>query len=259
MSGSLSIPNAFAAAVTATGLQLDNNFNTITAYINDPTNRNNYGTDSGGTNTIAIAFTPAVSGFTGGLELTFKAANTNTGGVVLIPNSIGTRTVVNADGSALSSGQIQAGSVYKAIDDGTRAIFIQPAIPATQAQVQTATGSATFLTPGVVKYHYGVAKGEAWWNGTATGTLTGSQLSITGNISSIARTGAGTWSFTLSSAFANTQFVVLSGSSPTAGMSLTQELASGRTTAGFVITAINAATAAVDIISGNVAVWGALP
>src|SRR5262245_46658956 len=105
MSGTSSVPNTFASAVTATGQQLDTNFGTIVAYINDPTNRNNYAADTGGTNTIALAFSPAVAGFTGGLELTFKAANTNTGGVILIPNSAGTRTLVNSDGSALSPGQ----------------------------------------------------------------------------------------------------------------------------------------------------------
>lgn len=124
MSGVLTIANAFTNAVTATGAQLDANFGSVTAYINDPTNRNNYAPDTGGTNTIALSFSPAVTGFTGGLELTFKAANTNTGGVILIANSAGTRTVVNADGSGLSAGQIQAGAVYKVIDDGTRAVMI---------------------------------------------------------------------------------------------------------------------------------------
>ncbi len=231
MSGTASVPNSFANAVTATGQQLDSNFSTIVAYINDPTNRNNYAVDSGGTNTIAIAFVPAIAGFTGGLELTFKAANTNSGGVVMIPNGVGTRTVVNADGTSLVAGQIRAGNVYKTVDDGTRAVFIGPNI-------------------------MGQANAAAWWNGTATGTITGSERSITG-ISEIARTGAGTWSFSLSAPFSNTRYVVLSTAASTAGIAIMQE--STRTTAGFVLTAFNAATAAVDIRWGNLTVYGSLP
>lgn len=255
MSGVLTIPNAFTNAVTATGAQLDADFNSVTAYINNPTNRNNYGADTGGTNTIAISFSPAVAGFTGGLELTFKSANTNTGGVVLIPNSVGTRTIVNADGSALSAGQIQAGSVYKAIDDGTRAIFLAPAIPATQAQMQTATAAATFLTPANAKYHHGIGKAAGWFNGTETGTITTNALV---NVTSIARAGVGTWSVALTNAFADTRFVVLCGAPvPTAGLAIMQEVS--RTTIGFVIGAYNASTTAVDIVYGSFEVYGLLP
>lgn len=258
MSGTASVPNTFASAVTATGQQLDSNFSTLVAYINNPTNRNNYAVDTGGTNTIALSFSPAVAGFTGGLELTFKAANTNSGGVVLIPNSIGTRTVVNSDGSALSAGQITAGMVYKTIDDGTRAVFIGPSIPATQAQVVAATVGGVFITPAVAKYHPGVAKASAWWNGTATGTITGSEREISG-FTAISRAGVGTWSFALSAPFATTRYVVLADASATAGLAITREIAASRTTAGFVITAFNAASTAVDITWGNLAVYGTLP
>ncbi len=233
MSGTVSVPNSFANAVTATGQQLDSNFSTVAAYINDPTNRNNYAVDSGSTNTIALAFSPAIAGFTGGLEITFKAANTNSAGAVLIANSAGTRTVVNSDGTSLQAGQIRAGNCYKTVDDGTRAVFIGPNI-------------------------MGEAKAAAWWNGTATGTITGSQQNVTG-FNAISRAGAGTWSFALSAPFANTRYVVLSGAAATAGLALTQELAASRTTAGFVITAFNASTTAVDILWGNLAVYGTLP
>lgn len=257
MSGTVSVPNSFANAQTATGAQLDANYGTIVVYINDPTNRNNYAADTGGTNTVALAFSPAIAGYTGGLEITWKAANTNSGGVQLIANSAGTRTVVNADGSSLVAGQMVAGSIYKGIDDGTRIVFISSGVPASQAQVETATAGASFLTPATARYHPGVAKATAWWNGTATGTITGSFQNLYG-ISSVARQGAGTWSFGLTTAFSNTQYVVVHAVAPTAGISIMQELASARTTAGFVLTSNNAGTAAVDIIFGKLAVYGDL-
>lgn len=258
MSGTASVPNTFASAVTATGLQLDANYNTIVAYLNDPTNRNNYAADTGNTNTIALAAAPAVTAYAAGLGITFKANNTNAGGVKLIANSAGTRTVVNADGSALSPGQILAGSIYQVLDDGTRAIFISPAIPASQAQMETATASATFVTPSAFKFHPGAAKAAAWWNGTATGTLAAAERNLYG-ISAVSRAGAGTWSFALTTAFSNTQFVVVTGHAPTAGLALLQELPGARTTAGFVIRALDTATTAVDLIWGNLTVHGDLP
>ena len=234
MSGTLSVPNSFANAVTATGQQLDSNFTTAAAYINDPTNRNNYAVDSGGTNTIALSFSPAIGGFTGGLELTFKAANTNSGGVVLIPNSIGTRTVVNADGTSLRAGQIRSGNVYKTVDDGTRAVFIGPNI-------------------------MGEAKALAWWNGTATGTITGSEREISG-FNAVSHGGVGTWSFSLSAPFSNTRYVVISNVVATSpGLAITKELMSARTTAGFVITIFDMGTTAVDVTCGSLAVYGSLP
>lgn len=204
MSGTASVPNTFASAVTATGQQLDSNFSTLVAYINDPTNRNNYAVDSGSTNTVALAFSPPITGFSGGLELTFKAAATNTGGVVVVANSIGTRTLVNSNGSALSAGQIVAGGVYKAIDDGTRAVFIGPITAATKAQMQTATAGGLFVTPSVAQYAPGAAKAWALWSGTATGTIT----ALTSyNVGNIVRGGTGTYTISMVTGFASTAWV----------------------------------------------------
>lgn len=196
MSGALSVPNTFASAVTATGAQLDANYGTITAYINDPTNRNNYAADTGSTNTVAIAFVPAVvGGYTGGLELTWKWAFTNTGPVVVNANVLGNITLVNPDGSNLQPGQGIAGSIGKGVYDGTRAIFLSPPSPATQAAMQTATASATFVTPAQMANSPGVAKVWAQFSGTATGTVI---AGASYNVSQIVRNGTGTYAVTFS-------------------------------------------------------------
>ena len=56
----MTLPNTFGTKTAATGQQLDSNFATVAAYINDPTNRNNYAVDSGSTNTIALSFVPGL-------------------------------------------------------------------------------------------------------------------------------------------------------------------------------------------------------
>lgn len=124
MSGTASVANTFQSAVTATGLQLDNNFATIVAYINDPTNRNNYAADSGNTATFAIALSPAPGGYTAGLEITFKAANANAAAAQVNVNSLGAKNIVDQNGQSLILNAMPAGSIVKAVYDGTRFVAI---------------------------------------------------------------------------------------------------------------------------------------
>lgn len=196
MSGTAGVPNLFAAAVTATGAQLDANYSTVVAYLNDPTNRNNFATDGAATNTVALTFSPAVvGGYSTGLELTWKWGTTNSGGVVLNANGLGNVSLVNADGTALSAGQGQVGSIGKGIYDGTRFIFITPTgTPASAAQVSAAATLVPYVSPGRMQNHPGVAKAWAVFNGTITGTITASSSY---NISSIVRTGTGSYTITL--------------------------------------------------------------
>lgn len=208
MSGTASVSTQFSAATSATGAQLDGNFSTIVAYINDPTNRNNYAADTGSTNTVALSFSPpVVGGYTTGLEIAFKAAALNSGAVVVNANGLGNRNLVNSDGSAMQAGQIQAGSVYKAAYDGTAFIFISggPA-PATKAQMQTATSAVTFVTPAQAQNHPGAAKAWTLFIGTNTGTI--SSLASY-NVSSVTRLGGGTYSVVFTTAFASTAFVAV--------------------------------------------------
>jgi hypothetical protein len=209
MSGTASVSNAFTSVTSATGAQLDANFNTIVAYINDPTNRNNYAADTGSTNTIALTFAPAVvGGYTAGLEITFKPAFTNTGAVLVNANGLGNKSLINADGTALSSGQLVAGSVYKAAYDGTQfiGIFGAPTLAATAAQQSAAVSITTFTSPGRQQNHPSAAKAWAAWPGTITGTVTAFSSY---NVASIVRAGVGTYSIALTTAFATTAWAAI--------------------------------------------------
>ena len=159
---SATVTNTFQAQTGPIPLsQLDTNFSDLVSYLNNPLNRNNFAVDSGTTNTIALSFNPSVSGYTRGLEITFKAAATNTGSVAVNIGSLGVRGILNQDLTSLQSGQVQANSIYKAVDDGTRFIFIGFPSPASQTDMQTATVVAAYVTPAQVQNNRGVAKAGA--------------------------------------------------------------------------------------------------
>lgn len=210
MSGTASVPNTFQAAVTATGLQLDQNYSTVVAYLNDPTNRNNFSADGGTTNTVVTTFSPpVVGGYTAGLELAWKWAATPTGGVVLNANGLGNIAVVNPDGSALLAGQGTVGGIGKSVYDGTRAIFLSPPSPASAAAVSAAVTLAPYVSPGRMQNHPGVAKALAVWNGTATGTFSADAAY---NVTNVTRVGAGSYSVVITTPFASTNWVALANS-----------------------------------------------
>jgi len=207
MSGSASVTNTFQARSGSIPLaNLDTNFTDITGYLNDPTNRNNYATDTGTTDTILISFTPPVTGYTAGLSISWKSINGNSGGAMVVnANSVGAKALLNPDQSVPQAGQFIVGGVYDAVYDGTQFILQTGyAVPATKAQVQTATSAITFVSPAQAQNHPGVSKAWASFNGSATGTTT---ISGNGyNISTITRTGTGSYTVVFATPFANTLY-----------------------------------------------------
>lgn len=252
MSGTAGIGTLFAAAVTATGAQLDANYDTLVVYLNDPTNRNNYGQGGAVTNTVAVTFVPpVVGGYTAGLELTWKWGTLNTGAVVLNANGLGSISLVNPDGTALQAGQGLAGSIGKAVYDGTRAIFLAPPSPASKAAMQTATASATFVTPAQMVNHPGVAKAWAVVDGTATGTvLTTFGYGITQHV----RAGTGTYVFSMTTPLANANYAVLSTNRSGGAAAIVQE--AGRSSATFTVVSANLSATAQDCNTFHVAIFG---
>lgn len=257
MSGVLTIPNQFANAVTATGAQLDADFNTVTAYINDPTNRNNYAADGGAaTNTLTLTFSPPiVGGYSAGLEITFKATNTNTGAVVLNGNGLGNASLVNPDGSALQSGQLPAGAPAKAVYDGTNFVFLAPPSPVSQAQMETATASSGFVYPSAVQWHPGVAKAAAFLIGTATGTILPGAFMSSYGVTSVVRTGTGTYVITFAKGFSSTQFAFIHGGAS----AISAEATSGRSTNAVTLLTQSSSGTPSDSLFVNFAAYGDLP
>lgn len=179
MSGTASVATQFQGAVTATGLQLDNNFSQLVSYLNDPTNRTNYGTDGGTTNTLVInPSPPVVGGYSAGLTITFRAAFTNNGAVVANVSGIGNASVLDQQGRQLTSSAIVSGSVYQMAHNGTSAFnILSPnniAANAPTATTYEAAGTYTFTAAAGVVWQILEAVGGGGGGGnTGTGPSAG--------------------------------------------------------------------------------------
>lgn len=243
MSSTASVPNSFANAVTATGAQLDANYTTIVAYLNDPTNRNNYAADGAATNTVVLTFSPpVVGGYTAGLDLCWKWGQTNTGAVQANANGLGLINVVNPDGSALQPGQGVQGSIGRGVYDGTRAIYITPPSPASKAAMQTATAAASFVTPAQTQNHPGVSKAWAFITRTATAYT----LLDAYNVSSVGRAGTGTITINFTTPFTTTTYPALVSAAEGSVGNVFMSVVTKTTTSCVVIIANSAATATAD-------------
>ena len=121
------VPNVFQNATTTLPLsQLDSNFTTITNELNDLNNYSNFSLDTGTANAIVCNFPAGITTTTiaTGCEVTFEAANANTGATTLLVqvNSVtilAATAVKNEDGSALSGAEFRLGGIYTVVYDGT--------------------------------------------------------------------------------------------------------------------------------------------
>ena len=244
-----SVSNTFANAVTATGLQLDQNYNALVDYLNQPLNRNNYAADTGNTNTVVLTFSPPVSAYSAGLEITFQAASTNaTGGVFINANGLGNQNFIQPGGGELAAGQIESAGIYKAAHNGSAFVFIgQNVLAASQAQMETATSAVTFVSPATVKYNPGVAKAFAVWNGTSTGTISPDYAL---NVVEVVRGGTGTYTIVFNSPFANDNLAISASRN-------FQVLAHGTDTV--VLAMYNSAGAPVDVTKVSFICFGDFP
>jgi hypothetical protein len=102
--------------------ELDSNFSSLQAAINSMNSYTNYLVDtSGAANVITVSLPAGQTGtYVAGLGLQIAVANTTTiTNPTINLNSLGTRTVINPDGSALAVGQIIAGQYIDVLFDGT--------------------------------------------------------------------------------------------------------------------------------------------
>jgi hypothetical protein len=78
-----------------------------------------YLTDTGVVDAYFVSFLPPITGYTDGLEVTFKAINSNTGPCTLEVDGYGAVPIVKEAIQALSVGDILAGEIVNVIYDGT--------------------------------------------------------------------------------------------------------------------------------------------
>jgi hypothetical protein len=123
MSGTASVSNQFQNRTPSIPLaDLDENFDNVTDYLNNPTNRYNFAVAGGAANTYSVTLSPPALGYTRGLEINFFTTNTNTGSSVVNVNGLGNKSIVTITGAAAGANQIQR--IAKAIYDGTAFVLI---------------------------------------------------------------------------------------------------------------------------------------
>lgn len=127
-------PNLFAGATTGTTVQLDADFATVYAAVNDFNTMSNYLVDSGAANAYVVTLPANLTlSLAAGLMIQFKATNANTGASTLNANVTGVKNILNLNGTTLSAGQIALNAIVQVIYDGTQYLLmtqsLQTAIP----------------------------------------------------------------------------------------------------------------------------------
>jgi hypothetical protein len=147
----------------------------------------NYVTDVGTVNNLAVAFNPALDGYTNGLIVRVKVAHTNTGSAQ-IDCGPGARPIVNIDGSGLAPGELWAAGVATLCYVDTEFQLLSPNIIAMLAALPPGGGGG--VTGGVTggttynTYVYNAFQGIASWTspGTYNWTVPGGVQHVWGRL-----------------------------------------------------------------------------
>jgi len=99
-------------------------------------------TPGGTVDAITVAANQTLSAYYDGLEIAFQAAGTNTGAVTLNVDSVGAKSVVHPDGSAMAAGEIASGSKVVCIYNGTKFQIVSYFLDATIAASETAAAAS---------------------------------------------------------------------------------------------------------------------
>lgn len=78
-----------------------------------------YQTDTGTANAYVVSPRIAVTAYTAGLQISFKAGNANTGASTLNVSGLGTKSIVKNVSTALAAGDILANQIVTVVYDGT--------------------------------------------------------------------------------------------------------------------------------------------
>jgi hypothetical protein len=104
-----------------------------------------------GTNTITGSMTPDLTSYAGGMMVIFVPANNSTGAATLNIDSLGAKSIVKGDGTALETGDLQASTVHFLLYDGTNFVVINPLsfnlINGTLSGTLSVTGALTLNGP----------------------------------------------------------------------------------------------------------------
>lgn len=162
-------------------VQLDSNFNTLSAAINDIGTYSTVIQDTGTVNALVLTLPAGLTfSLTTGVGLYVQAANTNTSTTVTMNVSgTGAKAVVDDNGNLPSLGAIQATAIYLFVYDGTSWRCMNPSVGSmlTAAKQATTPRSATTilndpdLVASIATSGYYDVYVQCWpWSGTTAGS-----------------------------------------------------------------------------------------
>lgn len=114
-----------------------------------------YGADAGGDDTYVVSLTPALTAYTTGQRLSFKATTANTG-ACSVDFGPGAKNIKLVDGSDPLDGDIAANSTNEFLYDGTNMVLQSVALRSVTSDITTATNALKFVTPSQLRYHTGM-------------------------------------------------------------------------------------------------------
>lgn len=129
--------------------------------------------DTGAANAAVMTYSPAITSYTLGLRLSWRAVAANTGSATVNVNGLGVKTL-KYNNANLASGHIPIGSFVDMIYDGTNFIVIKP-LPAVSTVPANNTVTPAMLTTGHPSWD-GSGNLTATGNATIDGVVQGSNL-----------------------------------------------------------------------------------
>lgn len=173
---------------------------------------------------------------------------TTTKGDLIVHNgSANVRLPIGTNGQVLTADSVQPTGVKWAASSGVSA--------ATQAEMEAASSTTVYVSPGRTQYHPGVAKGWVSFNGTGTVAIGASH-----NVSSITDNGVGDYTVNWSTPFSSADYaVILSVRRDTSSnnvLAVVKGAASNPTAGSVTIKTVNISVTAIDVEYVAVAAWG---
>ena len=139
-----------------------------------------YAIDAGTANTYVVTLSPAITAYTDGVKIRFRALTANTGAATLNVNGLGAVAVVGGAHSALVGGEIIAGGYCEAEYNGALSKFVLLECTGAPLQVAAATASQHAAQLGQVAGVVGQARNLAMsvTTASASATLTADEIIV---------------------------------------------------------------------------------
>lgn len=104
-----------------------------------------YAADSGAADAYVMTLSPVITAYATGQKFLMKAANANTTASVINIDSVGSKAIVDAEGNALTGGEIVASAYCELVYDGTAFRLQNPALGSVGAGKQSIWVSASSM------------------------------------------------------------------------------------------------------------------